>query len=249
MPCTVHNPSVEPLTLPYPFRGVLFGGKFITLNMAPADVMAAIGGEANLGGLKLTELPVSYGGPFDTTFVGDAGTITSVVDYIAAQVVGAGAGEAAIRAGLAALTTNPAFNSTRLTTVADPSAAQDAATKNYVDMGVAPTPFAFSNTTTLENGTSYLGPWHLEAASDATERFILVPFACKLRALYAWVSTKHNQTGETVILTVRKNGSDGALTVTFAKDDTAKFDTTVGHAMTFAAGDRLSVKCLAVTLG
>ena len=110
--------------------------------------------------------------------------------------------------------------------------------------GVAPTPFSFSNTTTLENGTSYLGPWHLEAASDATERFILVPFACKVHALYAWASTKHNQTGETVVLTVRKNGSDQTMLVSFGKDDTAKSDTTVGHAVTLTAGDRLSVKCV-----
>lgn len=72
MPCTVHNPGVDLLTLPWPFKGMLHGGAMIAFDMTAAQFIAHLGGESALGGLKVADV-----GPqpaYDTEFLNAAGT-------------------------------------------------------------------------------------------------------------------------------------------------------------------------------
>lgn len=72
MPCVIRNRSVEPLSLPYPFAGILPGGKAVILDLTVAAVTTALGGSSFLGGVALEEAPAGYSGPYDSFFEGDA---------------------------------------------------------------------------------------------------------------------------------------------------------------------------------
>lgn len=78
------------------------------------------------------------------------------------------------------------------------------------------------------------------AAADSTEVFIVCPKAGKISALYLRATSQPS--GGTVTVTVRKNGSDTALTATMLTSANTASDTS--NTVTVAAGDTLSVKAL-----
>lgn len=64
MAAMIKNPSTEPCSLPYPFRGVLAGGQAIVLDLTPAQVVAHLGDGAPF---LVSEV---VGDTFDTFFMG-----------------------------------------------------------------------------------------------------------------------------------------------------------------------------------
>lgn len=64
MPAMIKNPSTEPCSLPYPFRGVLAGGQAIVLNLTVARATEVLG-EASP--LLVSEVP---GDAFDAFYMG-----------------------------------------------------------------------------------------------------------------------------------------------------------------------------------
>lgn len=104
---------------------------------------------------------------------------------------------------------------------------------------VAPTPINFGASAAAAATTvAFLRPGYVGAAADTTEVFMVMPIACKLSNLYVFGTG--NSTGGTTTVTVRKNGVDQALTCTVSSGAATANDTT--HSVTFAAGDRLSIK-------
>jgi hypothetical protein len=95
-----------------------------------------------------------------------------------------------------------------------------------------------SGPATLSSGTAYLG----ESASSTTESTveITIPAACTIDKLAA-AATVPPGASETFTYTLRKNGSDTALTCTISGvSDTTSSD--ISHSVSFASGDKATVK-------
>ena len=122
--------------------------------------------------------------------------------------------------GQTTVTQNIPFNSNRLTNLADPSAAQDAATKNYVD-GLT--------TTTVKTITNSDSPYTLLAADkgtlilvDASSGSVTVNLLATATAADGFHVAFKRIAGETNTITLDGNSTetiDGATTVTINGDD------------------------------
>jgi hypothetical protein len=69
----IHNPSVEPCALPYPFRGVLQGGQRIIVALTVAQVSALLAGSTGLLVAQTTDT-----GQYSTLYQGDALLLANV---------------------------------------------------------------------------------------------------------------------------------------------------------------------------
>lgn len=85
MPVLVENQNLFPLTLPYPMRGVLRPKQRVALNMTPAEVHSAFGGESRLVGVGITEIPTqpSYSDGF---YGGSGGSVSKRYTLFGAQI-------------------------------------------------------------------------------------------------------------------------------------------------------------------
>lgn len=124
--------------------------------------------------------------------------------------------------------------------VQDPSGAQDAATKAYVDAHTSSCIIAFgASSAGASAGTTFMRAWGSSQTDSVAEiAQIPVPFAGTIRNFYA-----HYETGSVTqnrVFTVRKNGVDTTLTCTVSASNAN--DTT--HSFTVVAGDLISVKCV-----
>jgi hypothetical protein len=124
--------------------------------------------------------------------------------------------------------------------VTDPTAAQSAATKNYVDVRVSRAILAFAaQQAGTATGTTYMlawAPYNVASASEALTN-IPVPFAGTIKNLRVHYETT---VSENRVFTVRKNGSDTSLTCTVSSTNAS--DTV--NSFSAAAGDLISVKCV-----
>lgn len=69
MATLIQNTSIEPLSLPYPFSGILAGLQSVVVSATPATVLAALGGVTVPAGVKITDLTTGYTGPVqDSTY-------------------------------------------------------------------------------------------------------------------------------------------------------------------------------------
>lgn len=122
--------------------------------------------------------------------------------------------------------------------VLDPTLAQDAATKNYVDLRTRAI-LAFGNATITGGGvTEYLAPWWKDGVADATERGYRVPTSGTLRNLYVRARVAGGVAG--VDFTVRVNGAPSALTANLPLGNLNASDTT--HSVAVTAGNVISVE-------
>lgn len=98
---------------------------------------------------------------------------------------------------------------------------------------------SFNDTGALAVGaTKYLRPNSLDPV--ATEKIGWVaPFDCSITSLYVNLDTAPSS-GETVDVTVRKNGGDGNNTCQIAGTDTSANDT--AHTDSISAGDKITIK-------
>lgn len=128
--------------------------------------------------------------------------------------------------------------------VTNPSLAQDAATKNYVDAHTASAIISFgASQAGTTAGTTYLRGWAstaLEAGENVSR--IVVPFAGTIRNLYVQYEPGSTVTQNRVFV-VRKNAVDTAVTCTVSSS-TAN-DTT--NSFTVNAGDLLSISVTTTT--
>jgi len=85
--------------------------------------------------------------------------------------------------------------------------------------------------------TRYAAPGGPSAAAGTTEFALPMPLACKVSNLRIYSVTAP---ADNCVFVARKNGSDTAITATMASAATTASDTT--NTVTFAAGDRLSIK-------
>lgn len=92
----------------------------------------------------------------------------------------------AVQTALAASSASVGFNSQRISGVADPSGAQDAATKNYVD---AVRLFHFHASAATAAGTQYLGPAGSATASASQVALFTAPEALTIRKLVCTMGT------------------------------------------------------------
>lgn len=68
MPCMIRNPNTEPVTLPFPLKGVLNRGVGVMLNVTAAQLLTVLGGsDTYKGGLDITDFP-DYAGSFDSFY-------------------------------------------------------------------------------------------------------------------------------------------------------------------------------------
>lgn len=93
----------------------------------------------------------------------------------------------------------------------------------------------------ITNGTTYPAPGLYATISGATEPFIAMPMAGRLKRLY--VTCVAPPTGGSCIFTVRVNGVDTALTLTVLAGVSSGSD--LVNSVVVAAGDRISMKCVA----
>lgn len=75
MPTKLTNPSIEPLALPYPFRGVLAGKQEVVIDVSPTVVTAALGGTSWNGRAPLIQ-EVGAQASYDSAYAGDVGAGT-----------------------------------------------------------------------------------------------------------------------------------------------------------------------------
>lgn len=81
MATKITNPSIEPLSLPYPLRGTLAGKQSVVLNTTVAVVVAALGGAAWNGVSPLVaEVPNQASYP-DNAMLGDAAALYAASAY------------------------------------------------------------------------------------------------------------------------------------------------------------------------
>ena len=104
----------------------------------------------------------------------------------------------------------------------------------------------FSSNPNATQGANSTGYWAITGSlsSSATENFrnVIMPVAGTLKNLYVRNGTTQSSTG-TMVFTVRKNGADNAMTVTFSNADgaaTTKSDTT--NTVSVVAGDLICIK-------
>ena len=112
----------------------------------------------------------------------------------------------------------------------------------WVAMGLetttSPSVLSFGATSSANTVTTeYIWPGYGSAAS-ATEIGIVIPSAGKISRLYIKAAT--GPAGDSIVYTVRKNGTDQALTATLAIAGTSANSTT--NPFTVAAGDEITIK-------
>ncbi len=143
---------------------------------------------------------------------------------------------------------NVAVGGVRLTGVADPSSAQDAATKAYVDAQT----LAHAEVMTFGGGMTASGGADVvyfanavpaATASSSTAIQYVVTGARTVSNLRLYVLSNTMDAG--TVVTVMKNGSATTLTATITSAGTGAFSDNT-HSVTFADGDRIALK-VAVT--
>jgi hypothetical protein len=98
-----------------------------------------------------------------------------------------------------------------------------------------------------QNATYYLGL----SGNGAGDSFrptpttdMIIPFDCTIDRLYVDLATLTiGGSGQTAVYTILKNGSDTALTCTLSSGQGSGSDLT--HSVSFSAGDKICVKCVA----
>lgn len=112
----------------------------------------------------------------------------------------------------------------------------------YVTQTGAPSTLTFGNIATPSSaGTTYLDPTFTTRTSTANEAKIVMPFAGTMQKMY--VGARTGTTGDTLTLTVRKNGVDTTMVVALAAAATSGSD--LAHSFSFAEGDTISIKAVA----
>lgn len=122
------------------------------------------------------------------------------------------------------------MNSHKVTSVLDPSSAQDAATKNYVDSVKV---FVFGAIATLPNGSLYV-PWQ----ANGSYRWV-APRAGTVHDFYA--EQQGSGTAATYSATLYKNSSAQTATVNMTEATSNFFAQDTTHTFTVAAGDYIEV--------
>lgn len=86
----IKNGTTNPLTLPYPMRGVLGPGRAVVVPITRAVVNAAFGGVyagvSDYGGVEISEIAVAANYPFDTFFYGSAGGFAAGVGGVGPEL-------------------------------------------------------------------------------------------------------------------------------------------------------------------
>ncbi len=90
--------------------------------------------------------------------------------------------------------------------------------------------------------TRYLFPWFQASAADTTERVIPVPYAGTISRLYAHNHAAVNIDSGSMLINVRKNGVNTALTLAWT--DNSSYLTNVANSFTVDAGDLVSVQVI-----
>ena len=114
-------------------------------------------------------------------------------------------------------------------------------------LGGGPVPVAFAGiqNAITASGTTYIGPTD-NAENAAEDVALVIPAAGTISTLRASLGTANGSAGETakkIDLTVRKNGEDTTIVTSIAADAVTGSDTT--HSVTVAAGDLITIKCVA----
>ena len=105
-----------------------------------------------------------------------------------------------------------------------------------------PCPALFSSLNQAQATTFYMGGYG--SAQNATENKVQVPMPnCTVKNLRASADAAP-PAGQTITLTLRKNGVDTTLTSQITSAGRPAFDLSGSHAVVFAAGDLLSIKCV-----
>ena len=84
MPCSLRNPTTEPVTLPYPFRGILNRGQGVMLDVTADECLALLGGSAFKGGLDINSQP-AYVGAFDSFYLDPSTLVPPALEARAAS--------------------------------------------------------------------------------------------------------------------------------------------------------------------
>jgi hypothetical protein len=90
----------------------------------------------------------------------------------------------------------------------------------------------------------FLKPLGSNATATSVEVKFRVPFACVISKLY--IGASGGPVGDSLTLTLRRNGVNTALTCVLPVATTQASDLT--HSVTFAAGDEMSFSCVAGAL-
>lgn len=145
------------------------------------------------------------------------------------------------KAGLTTATNT--WSATQTFSVA-PVYTDQAGTRNAIGLGEIKTPLvANSSVAQTTNTTIYYPCAGSSDGGSATESdvFSLMPYAGTMSVLYVYTNALP-AIGQNYAATVRKNGADGTLTCAIANPTPNCSDSASGHAMTFAMGDRCTVK-------
>lgn len=185
--------------------------------MPSVDQLATCGGDASLNSNKLTNLAAGSAAGHSVRY----------------EQVG-------LLDGTNAWGANQSMGSHKLTSVTDPTAAQDAATKNYVDSkqllfwswrGVG------AQATTSTCWVPVSGNFSPSTAERRT--WVVAPFAGTLLGMYV-IHNPSFTDADTFAYTVQINSVDTSITATMASNGTAVNDT--AHSAAFVAGDKIGIK-------
>lgn len=142
------------------------------------------------------------------------------------------------------------FYAKKLTDVADPAAAQDVATKNYVDgLAVPAGVLKFGGGATASGGADtfyFADVIPADTASSATALAYPISGARTLRKLR--VSVISNTLDATATLTILKNGAPTTITVNFLTTVTGVHSDTT-HTVAFADGDTIDLAMTVTATG
>lgn len=115
--------------------------------------------------------------------------------------------------------------------------------KNTDATKYAPIPMIFNTAAQAQNITRYMGSFGVGVQS-ATESEVQIPMpACTIRTLRGLTNVAP-AAGQTIILTVRKNGVDTAVTVTITGTPSIRVQADTSNSVAFAAGDLFSIKAV-----
>jgi len=116
---------------------------------------------------------------------------------------------------------------------------------NGLGGGLIPLSFAGIQNAITASGTTYIGP-NDNAENSGEDVALVIPAAGTISNLRASLGTANGAAGETakkIDLTVRKNAQDTTIVCSIAADATTGSDTT--HSVAVAAGDLITIKCVA----
>ena len=140
------------------------------------------------------------------------------------------------------------MQSQKIISLTDPTAAQDAATKNYVDGKTSCViGFAASGGVGIATGTtkyaSFFGGAFGSTNWNSTEanRQHILPYAGTAKNLYIRTTGAQPSAGN-LVFTVRKGGAATALTITVAADEAAGTKTDLTNEVSFVAGDLICLQ-------